>query len=100
MLSYIEFGSHMWHCIIDSHGRVKQDFDDELFDRLNYEVSCWLPTTETSSEYSDTSPQPPNDDAWDQARATGIASIILYFRANQIQILVSRPLLFSLENIV
>ncbi|KAL6692426.1 hypothetical protein J3F84DRAFT_397074 [Trichoderma pleuroticola] len=103
MTSYVDFGARHWNSVVDNHGEIKSAFDDEAFDRLDDEVNRWPKTFCPDL-------QPQNLEARllqfvsgedpDKARAPLIASTILYLRANQIRILVMRPILFSLCSIL
>ncbi|KAL5086722.1 hypothetical protein Trisim1_008802 [Trichoderma cf. simile WF8] len=103
MTSYVDFGSRHWNSVVDNHGEIKAAFDDEAFDRLDDEVNRWPKTFCFDL-------QPRNLEARllqfvsgevpDKARGPLIASTILYLRANQIRILVMRPILFSLRSIL
>ncbi|KAK4063629.1 hypothetical protein Trihar35433_8337 [Trichoderma harzianum] len=103
MTSYVDFGSRHWNSVVDNHGEIKAAFDDEAFDRLDDEVNRWPKTFCFDL-------QPQNLEARllqfvsgevpDKVRGPLIASTILYLRANQIRILVMRPILFSLRSIL
>ncbi|KKP04935.1 hypothetical protein THAR02_02956 [Trichoderma harzianum] len=103
MTSYVDFGSRHWNSVVDNHGEIKAAFDDEAFDRLDDEVNRWPKTF-----CSDLQPQNlearllqfVSGEVPDKARGPLIASTILYLRANQIRILVMRPILFSLRSIL
>ncbi|KAK4072880.1 uncharacterized protein Triagg1_5557 [Trichoderma aggressivum f. europaeum] len=103
MTSYVAFGSRHWNSVVDSLGEIKATFDDEAFDRLDDEVNRWPKTFCFDLEPENLEArllQFVSGEVPDKARAPLVASTILYLRANQIRILVMRPILFSLRSIL
>ncbi|KAL7908472.1 hypothetical protein GGI35DRAFT_454259 [Trichoderma velutinum] len=103
MTSYVAFGSRHWNSVVDNHGEIKAAFDDEAFDRLDDEVNRWPKTFSSDLQPTNLEArllQFVSGEVPDKARAPLIASTILYLRANQIRILVMRPILFSKYSIL
>lgn len=103
MTSYVDFGSRHWNSVVDNHGEIKAAFDDDAFDRLDDEVNRWPKTFSSDLQpvnFEASLLQFVSGEVPDRARAPLIASTILYLRANQIRILVMRPILFSQYSIL
>lgn len=98
MSSYIRIGAQLWESLLDSRGKLKTAFKDEDFDFMEYQVQRWqqaLPE-ELRPEHVPASLQ------GNQLKVTSGSTIfsmriLLYLRANQIRILVLRPILFSTQ---
>jgi hypothetical protein len=102
MASYVRFGAQAWYAVTDDHGRLKTRPKDDVFDYLEYQVRRWQESLPEDLRHrrdlSDTS-------TTDNLMESGIdwsnftLRSILDLRANQIKILVLRPLLFSPQTI-
>ncbi|KAH8807784.1 hypothetical protein F5884DRAFT_752362 [Xylogone sp. PMI_703] len=101
MASYVQFGAQAWSSVTDNRGRIKPYPSNEVFDYLDYQVRRWqesLPIHLRPHQYSSDAEVEGIIDSGAE-RATFSLRSILYLRANQIRILTSRPLLFSLQSI-
>lgn len=98
MTSYMRMGLRAWGAVADERGQLKYSISNEDFEFIDYQVRQWeesLPPelrilrdgTAVGPIYSDTSPD----------RGTQILQFVLYLRANQFQIVIMRPLLFSTQ---
>ncbi|KAK5043519.1 hypothetical protein LTR84_011450 [Exophiala bonariae] len=100
MASYVDFGAQAWAAILDTRGRLKRQFEETNYQFLSYQVIRWI-----DSLPDELKPQqylvPPNGkylSMSEQDSATCSLRCILHLRANQIKILILRPLLFSAQS--
>ncbi|KAF2092699.1 hypothetical protein NA57DRAFT_10525, partial [Rhizodiscina lignyota] len=98
MSSYIRVGAQLWESVLDSRGKVKTAFKDDDFDFMEFQIQRWqqaLPE-ELRPELVAASLQRNRPKAVSDIN-TFSTRILLYLRANQIRIMVHRPILFSIQ---
>ncbi|KAJ5117386.1 transcriptional regulator family: Fungal Specific TF [Penicillium atrosanguineum] len=97
MRSYVEFGAQVWYSVTNEHGKFKRRLKEEIFDFLAYKVKSWqegLPDTLRPCEDELRSVR--ESGSFDDRKAYFLRSVF-FLRANQIRILVLRPLLYSYQ---
>lgn len=98
MASYVDFGAQAWAGLLDSRGRLKGQFEENNYQYLSYQVKRWqesLPEDLQPQRHFTQNPQSGSPPTSEPDNATSSVRCMLYLRANQIKILILRPLLFS-----
>lgn len=90
MAAYIRIGPPAWAAVTDERGRAKQRVKDEDFDFVDYQAQRWLENLPAYLHLDKT-----GDDSKYTDQGTQFLRFILYLRANQFRIVITRPLLFS-----
>ena len=91
----MQFGAQAWYSVTNEHGKFKRQLKEETFDFLAYKVKSWqegLPDTLRPCE--DELRSVGESGAFEDRKAYFLRSVF-FLRANQIRILVLRPLLYS-----
>ncbi|KAI3110786.1 transcriptional regulator family: Fungal Specific TF [Penicillium roqueforti] len=96
MRSYVQFGAQIWYSITDEHGKFKRRLKEETFDFLSYKVKSWQESLPKALQSSQDELGSVESIPFEDRKAYLIRSI-LFLRANQIRILVLRPLLYSYQ---
>lgn len=96
MRAYVQFGAQVWYSVTDEHGKFKRRLKEETFDFLSYNVKSWQASLPEALQ--------PVDDDLGSVETVLFADRKAYFlkslfilRANQIRILVLRPLFYSYQ---
>lgn len=95
MKSYVQFGARVWYSVTDEHGRFKQRLKEETFDFLNYKVKSWQESLPEILRPSEGELRSLGENILSDSRKAYFLRSVFFLRANQIRILVLRPLLYS-----
>lgn len=98
MSSYIRIGAQLWESLLDNRGKLKTAFREEDFDFMEYQIQRWqqaLPEQLRPELVSASLQGSQLNNASDGIIFS--ARILLYLRANQIRILMQRPILFTTQ---
>lgn len=97
MRSYVQFGAQLWYSVTDEHGKFKRRLKEETFDFLTYKVKSWQESLpDTLKPCKDELRSATESVTFDDRKSYFLRSI-LFLRANQIRILVLRPLIYSYQ---
>ena len=96
MSSYIRMGARLWESLLDQQGKLKTAFRDEDFDYMEYQVYRWQQALPENLRPELVSPSLQGNECTIAGdRNVFNTRILLYLRANQMRILIQRPILFS-----
>jgi hypothetical protein len=93
MTAYVELGEKAWDAVTDRHGRVTSACSKDTLDFIEYQLLQW------QKSFPENLQPPPHRvgvaEGQDETRGVRCMRTLLYLRANQMRILILRPLLFS-----
>lgn len=96
MLPYIRLGAQLWESLLDNRGILRTAFKDEEFDFMEYQLQRWQKALPEHLRPEHVAVSLQRTEPHEFSNGTIFATrVLLYLRANQIRILVQRPILYS-----